>query len=203
MRIHAKHQKNFSNPTKILSIATGIPIITKIWIFCIVSSVALFHFYPEYKRVTTISNCPSLFALSYADIVAQDLCLNWGRVLKKRESYRLFTNFLCFGGKFGMHTLLDLMILSQVCFFLQNLIAKACTCVLNRNDKNVPVRRSTRIRLWWLEIFSYHSHIWRNPAVHRSMAAIWISSMDSAKLSASAFAQSLPFAPPHSFSYLR
>ena len=40
--------------------------------------------------------------------------MNWARVLKKGESYRLLTTFLCFGGKFGMHTLLDLMILSQV-----------------------------------------------------------------------------------------
>jgi hypothetical protein len=91
----------------------------------IVASVALFHFYPEYKRVIVhnirfekLLNLNQFMCLRLRCELVQDLCLNWSRVLKKGESYRCLTTFLCFGGKFGMHTMLDLMILSQAIDFL-------------------------------------------------------------------------------------
>ena len=40
--------------------------------------------------------------------------MNWGSVLKKHELWRIVTTFFCFGGKFGVNTVLDLIILMQV-----------------------------------------------------------------------------------------
>ncbi|EKX43699.1 hypothetical protein GUITHDRAFT_153147 [Guillardia theta CCMP2712] len=62
------------------------------WCFFLVASIILFRFHPEYKK---------------------ELHLDWRSIIKGGQQYRLITNFLCFGGKFDMASMINLFFLCQ------------------------------------------------------------------------------------------
>jgi hypothetical protein len=142
--------------------------ITNIWTILILLSVALFHFYPEYKKVVIAQGILYKSSDTISLIVSQDVCLNWGRVLKHGESYRCVTTFLCLGGKFGMHTILDIYFFSQV--------------MVNDNQSfrfnllfimGAFITGWTAIRAWFWRVAVFHflGSVRRNNAVHWSLAS--------------------------------